>query len=57
MSKHIKEETFRCCICFKEFKGIGNNPDPISEKEDDRCCDGCNTNNVIPARLKALGIG
>jgi len=51
-----EEETFVCCICHKEFKGFGNNPDPVSEDENDRCCNNCNTNKVIPARLKELGI-
>ena len=48
--------------------GFGNNPDPVKENKkgkpikewnpndpngyDPRCCDSCNTNVVIPARLK-----
>ena len=61
INKYIRtldeEETFKCCICLNECRGLGNNPDPISENEDDRCCDNCNMTKVIPARLKAvLGI-
>ena len=46
-----------CCICGKEFTGWGNNPDPITDAdgnlfdENDCCCDDCNNNVVIPARL------
>ena len=45
-----------CCICKKEFTGHGNNPEPVFpiEKEDEQrnyCCDWCNYNVVIQARL------
>lgn len=33
----------------------GNNPDPLGDTEEDRCCDCCNGTKVIPARLKGLG--
>ena len=46
--KHI------CCICGKEFIGWGNNPYPVVEDEDARCCDECNAMHVIPARLLNL---
>lgn len=42
-----------CCICGKEFEGYGNNPSPI--KDDGVCCDDCNVNKVIPARIEKLG--
>ena len=56
---------WKCCICDNEFdNGFGNNPDPVkrdlnnelvySKSNDPRCCDACNTNHVIPARLKEL---
>lgn len=38
-----------CCICGKEFKGWGNNPWPV--KEDGECCNSCNSQKVIPARI------
>lgn len=46
MEKHV------CCICGKEFYGWGNNPMPI--EKDGVCCDECNMNKVIPARMKAI---
>lgn len=46
MDKHT------CCICGREFEGYGNNPYPV--KDDGVCCDDCNVNAVIPARLEIL---
>lgn len=42
----------KCCICGKEIVGWGNNPYPASKKVGDRCCDKCNTEIVIPMRIK-----
>jgi len=50
----------KCCICGKEFKGFGNNPNgaldlydrPIDFKFKDRCCDQCNQDTVVPGRIK-----
>ena len=45
----------RCCsICGELFKGYGNNPDPVTTGENDRCCDICNAAQVIPARMKGM---
>ena len=44
----------KCCICGSEFVGYGNNPWPVSENEEDRCCDICNSTHVIPARLAQM---
>lgn len=44
----------KCCLCGKDFIGYGNNPWPLRENEDDRCCDECNDTKVIPARLQRL---
>lgn len=44
----------RCCICGKTFKGFGNNPYPVKTNPEDRCCDTCNWDFVIPARLLKL---
>ena len=41
-----------CCLCGKEFDGYGNNPAPL--KESGECCDQCNAEKVIPARLEAV---
>lgn len=42
----------KCCICGKEFKGYGNNPEPYAIEG--RCCDKCNIEKVIPARNEKL---
>ena len=42
-------EIWRCVICNEYYTGWGNNPDPIKNYGD--CCNDCNTNAVIPARL------
>jgi len=43
----------KCCLCGKKFEGWGNNPAPLAKKGE--CCDDCNINKVIPARLGRLG--
>ena len=45
-----KEEKKVCSICKLEYKGYGNNAQPIN---DGLCCDECNT-KVINARLNML---
>ena len=49
-------EELKCCLCGKTIEsGFGNNPAPIPTKnEDDECCDECNMEKVIPARLGML---
>ena len=47
----------KCCICGVEIKGWGNNPWPLSEGENDRCCDVCNDTRVIPERIKRMQEG
>lgn len=45
-----------CCICGAPVTDeFGHNPDPIESKG--RCCNSCNYNLVIPARLKELTNG
>lgn len=56
----------RCCICGKEIKGYGNNPEGacimhddktvefLEFETEDRCCDECNSDFVIPGRLYRL---
>jgi hypothetical protein len=41
----------RCCICREIFTGFGHNPDPLGDFDKDRCCDRCNREAVIPARI------
>lgn len=43
-----------CCICGKKFTGWGNNPWPVVEDEDARCCDACNDEKVLSARLAQM---
>lgn len=43
------EEKKVCCICGKEFTGWGNNPWPI--KQSGECCNECNMDKVVPARI------
>lgn len=38
-----------CVICGKEFAGYGNNPWPVAKTG--KCCDECNFDVVLPARL------
>ena len=46
-------KTFICCLCGQEFAGYGNNPYPLCDRDDyeSRCCDECDRNKVIPARM------
>jgi len=43
----------KCCICGAKMDDkYGNNPWPIKvESKEDRCCNKCNWNVVIPARV------
>jgi len=45
-----------CCLCGKKMKPgeWGNNPEPIKPYSEGTCCDECNLDKVLPARLKAL---
>ena len=40
-----------CSICQTPFTGYGNNPEPVNGG---RCCDDCNQNVVIPARINLM---
>ena len=47
------DNSWECVLCNEEFiGGYGNNPDPVVKEWNARCCNPCNTNIVIPARLK-----
>jgi hypothetical protein len=41
-----------CDICGAEYWGHGHNAQPVTDRQ---CCDACNVEVVIPARLRALG--
>lgn len=51
MSSGDKE---RCVICDELIEGRGNNPSPISSEG--LCCDDCNFEVVIPARIDDIDI-
>lgn len=57
----------KCCICGREFDGLGNNPEPVVQmkvegvdyssdeitmKDFNRCCDVCNAYVVAPVRAE-----
>ena len=44
----------KCSICGKKYVGYGNNAEPFNSG---RCCDACNTDYVIPARLMRYHLG
>ena len=46
----------KCCICGKPFRlgEWGNNPEPIKPYSSGTCCDECNMEKVVPARLAAI---
>lgn len=43
----------KCCICKIPITSLleSNNPAPLGNKKEDRCCNRCNSNFVIPIRL------
>jgi hypothetical protein len=45
-----------CIICKKQFSEFGNNPYPLADLKDGRCCDECDCLRVLPARMVAHGI-
>jgi len=47
-------EYWTCSICDEIFSGFGNNPWPVTEGDEDRCCNDCNSIKVIPARFKEM---
>lgn len=46
------EKKRTCCICGCEIEGYGNNAWPV--KEEGRCCDKCNDEVVLQARLQII---
>ena len=46
-------DTFKCCICGKEFRDFtGCNPWPVVDDEDSVCCHECDRKVVWPARSR-----
>jgi hypothetical protein len=52
-SEQWGDEVWECVLCKHHFTGYGNNPDPLAMGKGE-CCDACNTNQVIPARIKMM---
>lgn len=50
----MQNDNYKCCVCKQMFVGMGNNPYPLYRTVGDRCCDSCNYNHVLPARLQRL---
>lgn len=50
----IKKEAHTCSICGKTYYEFPNNAAPVT---DGNCCDECNMNVVIPARIKHMKEG
>lgn len=42
--------TWKCVICDKPSMGHGNNPEPVRQYSEGRCCDICDWTKVLPAR-------
>lgn len=47
-------EPKKCCICGDPIIGYGNDPWPVNLDNHAKCCDICNINTVLPARLKGM---
>ena len=51
VEEELKDE-HKCCICGEPIEGHGNNPFPVKTEGD--CCDKCNAEVVIPARIEKM---
>lgn len=47
----MSELGYECCICGKICTDWGNDPWPVVNDDDARCCDACNGAVVIPQRI------
>ena len=43
-----------CSLCGAPLDDFGHNPWPLALNEKERCCDKCNIEKVVPARLEML---
>ena len=53
VEEELKDE-HKCCICGEPIEGHGNNPSPVKTEGD--CCDKCNAEVVIPARIEKMKV-
>ena len=50
---NLNRKIIKCCFCGVDMKEpFTNNPYPVNKDENARCCNDCNKNIVIPARIK-----
>lgn len=56
MSNYTNDKHYTCCICGRVIHGqYGNDPWPVVMTLNAQCCDDCNNEIVVPARIaKAL---
>lgn len=54
MKKARDLKGYKCCVCGAKILDYGNNPYPVVDDEDARCCDQCNMEYVIPARIAMI---
>ena len=47
----MSQDQYTCSICGGQYEGWGNNAKPVNNG---RCCDACNWEHVIPARLEPV---
>jgi hypothetical protein len=50
-ARDIHKRVFGCSICRRSVHGCGNNAAPVNGGY---CCDSCNENVVIPARVERM---
>jgi len=54
------EKPIKCCLCGEDIAvtptgwRYGNNPQPLTDNDEDRCCDLCNSTKVIPKRIEGM---
>jgi len=52
-----KSEVKLCSICGFPYEGYGNNPQPVLDDYEARCCDRCNATVVVPERQRRISRG
>ncbi len=59
---NTKQNSIKCSLCGNQIEtnmigwNLGNNPHPLMKRDNDRCCDDCNTIYVIPIRKLMEGL-
>ena len=43
-----------CCICGRKVKEWGNDPWPVMLDDDAKCCNKCDMEVVLPARMNLM---